>query len=70
MLIKVRTQENIAECNRRVAALAEKYKQHFINVNDGLADENGDQKQEFSIDGVHMYAAAYKVVFENIKPFI
>lgn len=69
-LIKVRTQENIAECNRRVAALAEKYGQHYIDVNEGLTDENGDQKQEFSIDGVHMYAAAYEVVFNNLKKYI
>lgn len=69
-LIRIRTKENIAECNKRVAALAEKYGQHYIDVNDGLTDENGDQKQEFSIDGVHMYASAYEVVFNNIKKYI
>lgn len=69
-LIKIRTKENIAECNRRVAALAEKYGQRYIDVNDGLADEEGNQKQEFSIDGVHMYAAAYEVVFRNIRKYL
>ena len=69
-LIKSRTKENLDECNRRVEALARKYGLHYIDVNDGLADENGDQKEEFSIDGVHMYAEAYEVVFRNIRKYI
>lgn len=69
-MLKDRTRENIAECNRRVQALAEKYGDTFINVNDGLYDENGEQKAEFSIDGVHMYAEAYEIVFKNLMPYL
>ena len=53
-----------------MAALAEKYWQYFINVNEGLADENNDRKQEVSIDSVHMYAAPCEVIFNNIKKHI
>lgn len=69
-MLKDRSPENIAECNDRVRAIAEKYGQHYINVNDGLYDENGEQKTEFAIDGVHMYAAAYEIVFNNVKKYI
>ena len=51
-------------------ALAAKYGYHYINVNAGLTDENGDQKKEFAIDGVHMYADAYLIVFENLLPYL
>ena len=42
----------------------------YIDVNRGLCDENEAQKEEFAIDGVHMYAGAYRIVFENLKPYL
>ena len=69
-MLKDRTKENIAKCNSRVKALAEKHGCRYIDVNQGLADENGEQKTEFAIDGVHMYANAYQIVFENLKPYL
>ena len=69
-MLKDRTRENITECSARVKVLAEKYGYHFIDVNEGLYDENGEQKKEFAIDGVHMTAEAYRVVFENLKPYL
>ena len=69
-MLKERTVENIAACNARVKALAERYGCRYIDVNQGIADENGEQKAEFAIDGVHMYASAYRIVFENLKPYL
>lgn len=69
-MLKERTAENIAACNARVKALAEKYGCRYIDVNQGLCDESGEQKAEFAIDGVHMYASAYRIVFENLKPYL
>lgn len=60
----------IAEANIEVEKLAERLGLRFINVNDGLADETGLQKKEFSIDGVHMYANGYRVVYQNLKPYL
>ena len=65
-----RTPENLAECNRRVKTLAEKYGMNYIDVNRGLADENGEQKAEFAMDGVHMYANGYEIVFDQLRPYI
>ena len=69
-MLRERTKENIAECNRRVKALAEKYGYCYIDVNDGLTNENGEQKEEYAIDGVHMWADAYVVVFNNLKKYL
>lgn len=69
-MLKDRTKENIDACNRRIAALAEKHACRFIDCNSGLTDENGEQKAEFSIDGVHMLASAYLQVFENLKRYL
>ncbi len=69
-MFKDRTVENIAECNRRVEAIAAKYGCRYINVNEGLYNENGEQKEEFAIDGVHMFVDAYEIVFRNLLPYI
>ena len=69
-MLKDRTKENIDACNRRIAALAEKHACRFIDCNSGLIDENGEQKAEFSIDGVHMLASAYLQDFENLKKYL
>lgn len=68
--LKERTAENITACNESVRVLAEQYGCYYIDVNAGLTDENGEQKAEFSIDGVHMYANAYQVIFENLKRYL
>lgn len=70
VMLKDRTKENIAECNRRVKNLAEKYGYCYIDANNGLTDETGEQKAEFAIDGVHMYASAYEIVFENLRKYL
>ena len=69
-MLKERTKENIDECNRRVKKLAEKYGCCYIDVNKGLSDENGEQKTDFAIDGVHMYASAYAIIFENLREYL
>ena len=61
---------NVAALKVAMKALAEKYGYHYIDVNEGLIDENGEQKQEFAIDGVHMLAAAYEIVFRNLRPYL
>ena len=53
-MLKDRTPENIAECSRRVRALAEASGCVFIDVNEGLYDAQGELKAEYTIDGVHM----------------
>lgn len=69
-MLKVRTNENIALVNERVSRLAEACGYHFINVNQGLTDEEGNLKADFTVEGVHMFAEAYGVVFKNLKPYI
>lgn len=69
-MLKVRTNENIAAVNRRVSGLAKAYGYHFIDVNQGLTDEKGNLKAEYTVEGVHMFAEAYGVVFENLKRYL
>ena len=65
-----RTNENIAIANEAVERLAAKTGCHFINVNQGLTDERGKLKKEFTVEGIHMYANGYQVVLHNLKKYL
>lgn len=67
---KTRTLENMQKANAAVKELAEKFGYNYIDVNDGLADEKGYLKREYTIEGVHMYPDAYVQVLKNLTPYL
>ena len=66
----VRTNENIARANAMVAALADEFGFHYIDVNDGLKDENGELLMDHTADGIHFDSAAYRTVFDRLRPYM
>ncbi|MDO4340657.1 MAG: GDSL-type esterase/lipase family protein [Eubacteriales bacterium] len=69
-MLKIRTNDNLNMVNGQVSELAQEFGFHFINANEGLCDENGNLKAEFTKEGLHMFANAYEIVFNNIKQYI
>lgn len=65
-----RNNHNLPIANAAIQKLSDKYGCHYIDVNTGLTDEYGRLKKEFTVEGVHMYANAYRVIFENLKPYL
>lgn len=65
-----RTNANVKRANAEVEKLAAKYGYRYIDVNDGLTDADGNQKEEYALDGVHMKPSAYAVVLKNMLPYI
>ena len=68
--MKLRTTENIRMCNEHLKEIANKYECYYIDCNAGIVNENGEQKPEYAIDGVHMYANGYLNVFKSLKPYL
>ena len=66
----VRTNENICRANKMVQALASAFGFTYLDVNDGLKDEQGNLKIEHTKDGIHFDSAAYRSVYERIKQYI
>lgn len=65
-----RNNQNIPIANTAVEKLAAEFGYHYINANAGLTDERGMLKKEFTVEGIHMYANGYQVVFENLKKYL
>ena len=68
--VQVRTNENLAKANRMVSALASEFGFHYIDVNDGLKDAEGNLQAEHTADGIHFDAAAYRTVFDRLKQYL
>lgn len=69
-MFTTRNNENIRTANEAVKGLAEKMGCHYIDVNQGLTDENGRLKKEYTIEGIHMYANGYRVVLRNMQKYL
>lgn len=69
-LFATRSNQILESANNKVARLAQKYNYKFINVNEGLTDDEGDLRPELTFDGAHMLPAGYEIVFENMKKYL
>lgn len=70
MLFATRTNKNILEANTAIEQLALNHGFNFINVNEGLADDKGNLKKEYSVEGLHLWPDAYTVILSNLTKFL
>ena len=68
--LKVRTNARINSANKAVQKLAEEIGATFLDLNDGIRDEQGRLKAEYTIEGMHMYADGYVPVLEALLPWL
>ncbi len=69
-VFKFRTNETIRDANKAIEQLAIKHGYDFIDVNEGLTDAEGDLKQEYAVDGIHMLPNGYAVVLNNLQKYL
>ena len=65
-----RSNEKIDIMNKEFIKLSEKYDCVWLDITDKLKDETGNLKKEYTYDGLHLNANAYKIVAENIIPLL
>ena len=70
MLFSTRTNENIDLANMAVEALTKRMGCNYIDANEGLRDNHGRLKAEYTIEGIHMYVNGYQVVFNNLRKYL
>lgn len=68
--LKVRTNARINEANQAIEKMAHKYGAKYIDVNQNLYDENGNLKNEYSIEGVHMYGNGYRAILDQLMEYV
>lgn len=68
--LRVRSNARIDSANRAVQKLAEEMGATFLDLNEGIRDENGCLRAEYTIEGMHMYAEGYVPVLEKLIPWL
>ena len=68
--LRIRTNERIREANRAVEALAAHHGARYMDFNAPLTDEQGRLKAEYTIEGMHIKEAGYRVIWPEVKKAI
>lgn len=68
--LSIRTNDRIRDTNQEVVKLAMKYGEKYIDVNKNLYDELGRLKEEYTIEGMHMYVNGYRAVLDELMKYI
>lgn len=65
--LRIRTNERIREANAAVQTLAERLGHRFIDVNAPLTDDQGRLKEEYTIEGMHIYEEGYRAIWPAVR---
>lgn len=65
-----RSNKKINEMNKEFIKLCEKHKCVWLDFTDKLKDKNGNLKEEYTYDGLHINALVYELVAENVIPLL
>ncbi|WP_172195977.1 GDSL-type esterase/lipase family protein [Saccharibacillus qingshengii] len=69
-LFSRRSNRAIREANEAVADLSRRLGIGHLDVNAGLADDTGNLDKAYTMDGIHLYANGYKIVWDNLSPYL
>lgn len=67
---KTRSMAKVHQANDLVKSLADKSGATYIDINEGLYNDEGQLRSELTVEGIHMYADGYKIVYENLKKYL
>ena len=59
--------QNIYQLNKEIKLIAQEYNINYVDIHSLFADETGNLKQGFTIDGLHLSEAGYLMYAELIK---
>ena len=69
-MFRQRTNSKIAEANAAIRELAERTGANYYDFNDGITDDTGNLKAEYTVEGMHMYADGYMQVLKQMLPVL
>ena len=70
MHFRFRTNDRVREANEALKDLASRFDTEYLDLNSGITDQEGELKEEYAVDGIHMYGDGYMEVFEQLLPVL
>jgi lysophospholipase L1-like esterase len=69
-VVGLRSNEDIRDINLMVREFAVANECYYIDLYSRLVDEEGDLKADYTYDGLHLNVKGYKVVSQEIQPYV
>lgn len=69
IMFATRTNDAIKSANKRVAMLADHFDYTYIDATSPLLDPQGNLREEYTLEGVHLWPIAYQKVLEILIPY-
>ncbi len=69
-VLRYRNNRTIAQANQGVETLARRLGLSFANCNQYLVDSTGGLKEEYTIEGMHIYGDGYAMVLKALLPLL
>lgn len=69
-ILQFRNNHTICKANEGVKSLAAKVGASFVDCNAGITDENGNLKEEYTIEGMHIYGNGYAQILQALLPHL
>lgn len=63
-----RTNDRVREANKAIAIYSQQHEIRFLDLNAGITDEEGNLKEEYTTDGIHIFGEGYMKVLEELLP--
>ncbi len=68
--VENRTNKKIKALNKKIENYCKKGKCNYINLYDELIDEDGNLKEEYTSDGLHLNSLGYVVITRELLPYL
>lgn len=62
--------EEINELNQDIKNITDKFNAEFVNINPYFKNNNGQLKEEYTLDGIHLTEEGYVVFLDAIKKYV
>lgn len=69
-IFEKRSNKKINEMNKEFVKLCDKHNCIWLDFTDKLKDKDGNLNKEYTYDGLHINAKAYKIVAESVIPLL
>ncbi|MBP7174636.1 MAG: lysophospholipase [Thermoclostridium sp.] len=70
VIVGKRTNEKIRSINDKLKKLAQEKNIPYIDVHSHLADEEGNIRLEYTVEGLHITVPGYRVVADVLRPWV
>lgn len=69
-ILQFRNNQTIAQANQGVKDMAKRLDLSFVDCNQGITDNQGNLKAEYTIEGMHIYGDGYAQILKALLPYL